>query len=721
MSAIALLMAGLAAFQVEVTLAPDQPIPHIYVGDPVILELHSDRDLRLDLTIHVENDIGDPVELDLGTVELRAHSAYWHPIEGLPDERGRYQATIRLSDGIDIQEDTLVYARVDRPVDGLTLPVGINVHEANRSALHALPIVSIRRIRTHTGTPDIEDQLETAAAAGLSVILVLDSADPDEAVGHMESLIGAYGDHIVRIDLASDLNLQQIQSVADTLQRINASLPLALMVDTPERLAALLRRGAGRFFSLVVVNGHDATMETAAAFRRIAEQAGYEGMPIHVSAHNGDADPNDLSFIKTLVRNAAAQVHQTNLNVNTVFDNGAFGPGYAPLGGFARRLHGADYAGDLPVGAGQQAHVFRIDRGWCIVAWAAADDDPMRLDLNGARGLRLSDSYNNQLALPPSDEDGALTVAATRRPIYLSGTGGSIIATAAVRMARKEAQTMLAIESLQEDMPADLLDLLEHIASNGGGTLDRQDFFSLVRHFPFLEREWHNGGMQRSSAVMAMASLARLVRHLGVIEQSSGEPFIEPFQETLDRCSQYQSSYLTRSGGSNGAQERGDWLLKEVGRLMTEAEALMANGRAIEANALATMAEWRARSLEFAATAAPLSQPDADDTDLDEDGTEPKADTPQPDPAVEADEDSAVEDAPDADSDDLEEAHTEDMAEADEDETGEPEQQVFQVEPGEGPWAIAQKHGVDLDDLRRWNNWGQNPTLRIGQEYIIQK
>ncbi len=706
MSVIALIAVCVSAFQIEVALAPDQPIPHVYVEDPLILELTSESDQDVDVTIEVVNDIGESLLVDLGTVELRAHSAYWRPVEVLPEKRGRYEATIRITRGDDVQEETHIFARIDRPVDGLALPVGININAAEPTALRALPVISVRYVRLNTTTAGFDDQVDAAAQAGLAIVPIVGPEADQDITDHILELIEQYGDRIVRIDVHGEGGITQLHEISESIQAQGAPIPIALVVDSPAEFAALLRQGVGRYVSLVVINQAGSNGQIAAAFRRTAERAGYERMPLHISSRGSNHDEETASLVERLVLNAAAGIGQTNLDVPTVFSNGSFGPGYVPLGGFARRLHGADYVGDLPAGSGNQAHVFRIEDGWCVVGWTDTGSDELTLAIGDAQDLSFGDAYNNELERPEIN-DGRVRLPVSARPFYLSGSEGNLLVTAAQRMAEREARTVLENEMLREEMPSDLIDILSRIAENNGTAIERQDFFTLVRHFPYFEREWHGGGISRSSAVVAMASLARLVRHLGIIEESRGEPFIEPFQETLDRSSDYQSRYLTRSGGSNGSQERADWILKEVGRLTEEAEKLMAKGRSIEANSVATTAEWRARTLEFAADAAPLSQPE-----------------PSPDPPEEDEPDDEAEDVEETDSEqpDEDDAEDEEVADADDEVVEEgPQRQVFQVQRGENPWAIAQKHGVELNDLRRWNNWGQNPTLSIGQEYVIYK
>src|SRR5690606_1315463 len=107
--------------------------------------------------------------------------------------------------------------------------------------------------------------------------------------------------------------------------------------------------------------------------------------------------------------------------------------------------------------------------------------------------------------------------------------------------------------------------------------------------------------------VAALSHLADLARTLCRLEGAREASFLEPLADTLARCEEYQSLYLTGVTTTPQARLRGDWLVQEVRRLMDEAETLAAANAKIEADAVAALAEWRARGLEFATKAGPLS------------------------------------------------------------------------------------------------------------------
>ena len=417
--------------------------------------------------------------------------------------------------------------------------------------------------------------------------------------------------------------------------------------------------------------------------------------------------------------NAANDVAQTDIDASLVYKDGEFGSGYVMLSAYARRLDRGVYVGKLAVGSGGgQAHAFRIDDSWCVVFWGPESRADVTLDVGDATDLSLADVYNNPLS-PPVVVDGSLRMDAGPTPAFLSGRGGPVLNNAARQAAKREAEAFAADEAVTAELPSDLAAIVAKVARNNGSRLDRPEFFALVRAFPYLERQWHSGQISQASAVAAMAGLSRLTRHLCVVEQESGEKFIEPLQDTLGRCSQFESLYLTQSRATNGQEVRGDWLLSEVDRLVAEAEALDRVGRSIEANALATMAEWRARSLEFAADAVPPEPIDAPPAIP----VEPPAAqaTPTPGAPLPVEDDAAAPPAPPIEDAPAEETVGDAQQATPEVETTENGLTKLEltVQRGDNPWAISQRYKVTLEDLRKWNNWRNNQVLHVGDKYLV--
>jgi len=715
---------------IDVTLAPDQPIPHIYVGDPLILELESDTDVSVTVRLDVESDAGDAVTIDLGTIPLRAKGTHWKAVERTPKRRGRYTARITLNTPSGQEEQTHTFCRIDRPAPSLTLPIAVDGLSCTPHELDALAAVSLRRVRVDASLPDVDERIAAIAAAGMGAIVVFDPAKVVDAPTLAERLAQAHGARIIRWDVEFSHDLPGLVALAPALRTNGSDSSVAFVVRSPAQVRALLGGDARRFASGLVIHRDARTGPDLGAFRRAAESLGRERIPLYVVGQGRPTNESQAGarFLQQLVRARAARVVEADVHSSLVYDDGTFGQGYVLLGGLARVLHGSTYVGRLPLASSVEAHVFRNAKGWHVVAWTAdSERAKATLDIGDVTDLSAASARNNPLDPPSVSGKGQVDLNLTGMPYHLSGTGGRVLLAAARCEARREAGEFLETEAFRKELPDQLFEIVRKVADPETPRLERPDFFVLLRTFPFLESEWHTGGVSRATAISAMANLARLVRCLCVVEQEAGEPFFEPLQDTLARCSQYESLYLTRSSGGPAARERGDWLLAEVGRLMAEAGQLVRDGREIEANALAAMAEWRARSLEYAALPPP-----------------PQADIEPPAPPVPAESDDqqsaadrrrAEEESPaEVSADRPREPAEEDRHEEEEDAAPEPTSdapepvpagtttiKTYKVKAGENPWSIANKHGVLLPDLLEWNRWQQNQVLYVQQEYVVHE
>lgn len=618
MSALVTVMLIGAGMSIEITLAPDEPIPHVYVDDPLLLELKSEADTEGEVQVMITSSAGEITTIPLGKVALRAREPVWQSIPGAPAERGRYQGTVTVTIGGEVVEKTATFCRIDRPVPSLALPIGVYVLPDDPHALEAMAAISLRRIRLDADHGQLSTWIEEAGKAGFDVAVAF---GPERLQRHgdlPERLARRYGDRVVRWDVAVEadgnpsFDVEPIVSGVRALREGGSLAPVALVVKQPEELAWALSEGLGKHIAIAVVEDQSGQAPDVTGFRNIAEAAGHERMPLYLLSHMGHSG-NELSgclLTHRIVDWIADQVEQVLIDLSLVYANGEFSEEYVLLGALARRLQGSVYVGRLPLDSSVRAPVFRCRDAWCVMVWSEDGGGPVRLRLGAASDLSFADARNNPLPTPPLSPEGEVRIEAGLQPSYLCGTKGTVLSQAASHRAREEADRLANVLASGQEFPKELVELVRNIANQERVKVSRPDFFALVRTFPFLERQWRLGALPASSVAPALASLTRLISHLSVVEQEVGEPFIEPLQDILNRCSQYQSLYLTRTGGAVGGGERGDWLLAEVGRLVALAERLDEEGRPIEARAIATMAEWRARSLEFAVQPPPGSFPD---------------------------------------------------------------------------------------------------------------
>jgi hypothetical protein len=610
MSLTAALLVLLAAPNVEASLAPDQPIPYIFVDDPLVLQLVSNQDTVVSGRVTFVGGDGKSNYVDIPAVTLRAKGTHWQALDGAPVERGRYVTRLALTVGGLPLEQSLLFCRIDRPNAKASVPLGMHLAAGNDRMLAALQGIPARQLFLNADMPDFDARVEEAVKAGCLITVLLDTAGMPDAAARAEVLARSLSDKAAAWAVAAGGNVAAFQAVAEAVRRGGSRAPIVPVVKDEKEVAALFTNGAGRYVNSVVLRCDAPAAAQLDALRSTAAAFGHERFPISVLGTGVDAPgPRaGAELARNVIANLAAGASQCVLEPLLVFSQDQFGEGYVYLTALANRLNGARYIGALDMAGSSHAEVFRAVDRWTIVTWSAENPAQASINAGNATDLAFTDAENNPLP-PPEKGNNLLSLWIDREPHYLSGTGGDVIAKAARNKARREAKTFLDAPAFQSALPTELMAIMRTVVNNKTGRTERLNFFALLRLFPVLEQMWREGQLPREVAAPAMASMSEIVCDLCILEQEAGEPFIEVLQATLDRCGEYQSQYLTGSGETNASRERADWLLDEVGRLMTESKQLLEEGRVIEATGVASLAEWRARSLEFAAKAAPLNSP----------------------------------------------------------------------------------------------------------------
>lgn len=594
----ALLLFAVAAVPVEISLAPDQPIPHVYVGDPLIVEFVSESDLDASATVTISRQGDPPHEVALGKLSLRGGEPYWTTVADAPLERGLYRAGIALAAGQGTAvEKEAWFSRIDRPCHDPSGFLGLNVSSIDVHTPHILRGVPIGAVRLPADLPNIESNVRELFDSGLEVTVAFDLAGLDAPEELAAKLGAALSGKTTRWDVDPAGEPGRLQAVAKALRRGGSKASVALVVRDSEVLEAALATDARGYVSAVVLLADTASHEELAAIHRAAEEHGLEGLPVHVVGSGASRDASDPGpdLTRQLFANMANRVAQTTLGPDLVFADGRIQAGYAYLSAITRRLGGAHYVGDLASDPPTQAHVFRSGDSWTLVLWSTNPGVNITLNLGNAAGLSLTDARNNPAPAPELREDD-VTFVIGPEPRYLSGRDGNVLASAARRMAWREADAFLNAKAYQEAFPAPLMDVVK--LAKADDRPDRLTFFALLRVLPGIEADWYAGEVPANVAAPALGSLGRLARHLCTLEQEIGPPFSELIDKTIETCNDFKSKYLMSTGSSGAQSLRGEWLLAEVGRLMAESAALAGEGRVIEASGVAAVAEWRARALE---------------------------------------------------------------------------------------------------------------------------
>ena len=601
-------LAAVAPAEFAVTIAPDQPIPHVYVDDVLVLEIASDRDVAAHVRVAISDAAGAEEPALDSDMPLRAQGIRWIPLENVALRRGRYIARVTIEAGGETSESAHPFCRIDRPASVQAPPVGATIDTPEPYAMLAMRDLPLHKVCFAANSPELATLVEAAVQSGLSPAIIVDLAvTPPEAVA---GLLDTYAPRVAHWAVHPGDAPGALASAAAVFAGREPPVTFPWIADTPEALGALLSANAGHPVSTIVLRKDAPSPEDLAAFEHAAQAAGHERLPIHVLGRGiaGDGPDAAARLVRNLLVFASCGVAEADIDGALLFHERDVTEAYVFLSALARRLAGAVPIGVLDAPAPYRAVVFRIGDSWLIAAWSEGEAGNLTIPTGDATILEFADASNNPLDLP-AVSDGAVSLALTPAPVYLRGEGGAVLAATARRMMQSAAADFAANKAYAALLPEQVADIFAIMRKATPPRIDRSQFLALLPMFPLLEAQWHSGNVPRDVAVPAMSALSDIIRHAAVIEQAFGEPFVQPLQDTLATCAEFQQDFLTRAEAPPETRARADWLLAEVTRLVGEAKHLNDTGRTIEANAVASLAKWRAHALNATLTyVAPASE-----------------------------------------------------------------------------------------------------------------
>ncbi len=593
------LMAALAA-AISVEVAPDQPFRQVYVDEPLVVEFMSDTAVVLDGTLTVEDAFGARETAPLPNIRLEPGQPHWQPFPRIALQRGAYTAHIVANDAT----HELAFCRVDRPAPDIAPPALVHVTYLDDTLRLALKGLSVQGVRIDASQPEVLNAFATQSGEALRLAVSFPGIEDagDSLTALAESLNGLPA----RWETGAPAGIEGLVRTAEILQHAGNAAPMVLVVNSPETVSNLLAAGAGRHVSALVIPPAEGAAADPGAYRAAAETQGYEGFPLFPRVSG--LDLHGALLQQTLVRLLASPgVLRIELDAAHLMAGprqpAADYPRLVPL--FVR-LSGMRPAGEAPLGPRHEAYLFRLGAQWTLVAWGEGE---LRIPMEPGTQADAFTSFNNPLPTHRPEPD-LLAVPLDEAPVFVTGTDGRLPTLVAGHMARNEAALFVKTAKTAAALAPKAAASVAAIASGAERPAPRLDFFTILQALPDLEGYWHSGGLTRADAVPAIASLARLASHLATLEAARGEPFLEPLPDTLAKCGEYLSRYLTGATQRARVPSRGDWLLQEVNRLTAEARMLQDGGSSTEASAVAAVAEWRARSLIEAAKARPLHEPE---------------------------------------------------------------------------------------------------------------
>ena len=702
---------------VEITIAPDQPLPYVYIDDPLIIEFLAPEEMEIEARLFLQMaHTGYQETIDLGRMRLHAGSGYWRAVHDAPRARGIYIAEFEITTGEKTFRDRARFCRIDRPASLQHLPLYAYCSGSEETcALPAIRSVGIDTIRCDVENEYFDVLAEDAAIFGVNLIVATSAEKggqfPDSAI----EAIQRHCESILRFDLSCNA-AEQCRDIAEVLRQLKCPSSASVVVPDAETFAKILQGTSSLAVKQATLMAFDwPEMTEIQAMTETPARYGQEGWQTHIICPfwqprgAGEA----ARFAHRFLQYQAAHISNIGINAAVIADEMDIKEMMAYLNGLALRFRGNAYVGALPSGENVQALLFRNGAEWFLAVWREQGEATITIPVDGAVRMELSDALGNAVALPEIN-NGAIDLPAGIEPLYLTGNGGIILGKAALQQAEQTAGSVLASPELSEQLPQGIVELVRHIMTEPKGAGSRRRFLELLRVLPLLEEQWHAHKLPKHIAVPAIAKLAALARTLCLVEEERGEHFLEPLSDMLSRAEELQSLYLTGSAGTAQARERGDWILGEVRRLIDEAEALEKADRKIEAAAVAALAEWRAHCLVHATQADPLREAAFE---------VPPLVLPTPEDAIEIHAQPEEAETQAQHQDDKEKTEeTTDAAENTANETtdGKSKEITHIVKSGDSPYGIAKKYNVPLDDFMKWNNLNRKSILRIGQKLIVR-
>lgn len=545
--------------------------------------------------VRVHNDDGFVQSLPLDSRRLPGGAARWIALDEIPVERGNYHLEILLTcDDGEQWERRVDCCFIERPPPAAFSRLVVNAERTDGHRLElAARAAGVGTIRLDFNAPGFEERFVPLLDAGVRVVIATSPAHAAQFAARMGELERAQRDLIQRCELKpGDGESDWLAAAAAIRQGVSGLEVIPALADA-DSLSDLLADEAGLLRQAASLGGN--TQE----LRHTARKQGSE----HLTLFSGQPHPTPTdtesiaAWLQEFLSAWADGYSQVLVSEGHLVEPEALGKAYPYLAMMAHRLPDYRFMGHLPMEEGESAAVlvFRRGAGWLVAAWGEADQ-LLSLPLGPAERLAAFDARGNPFP-PGTLADGELPVTLDAMPRFWTGHGGHLFAHVAREQALEGARALLSHSSPEELLHPEIVEMIEAFRDAPDEPVSRRHFFTLLQSLPELEGMWHSGRHPASDIVPLVAELVVFVRALCVLEEEHGEQFLEPLSDTLAQCSEYQALYVTGSTGQGTAHDRGDWLLREIDRLTSEARLLSEHGRSIEANALANLAEWRARSL----------------------------------------------------------------------------------------------------------------------------
>ncbi len=700
---------------VQVTVAPDQPMPFVYFDDPLILEVYSDKDVQVSGTLQFSSVLsGDQADAAVTPFHVYANTPYWYVVAESPKERGYFNLDISfICDGEEYKQSTH-FCRIDRPAALQHIPLYAHCGGDSRTCfLNAARSIGIETFHFAASSEYLDELADEASLFGLHIVLGLTPGQLQKAPDYLADVIEKRCENILRFEVNCKGIEPECNALMDSFRQTGCPASMSVVVSSAKQYSELMAESphlSVRHVSLISERWPDPV--EVLNIRHIAAQHGLEGIQIHVANPGWYPRSKEPAayFLHRFFQYRSVSASHIGLNAAVFADDMGIQEMLAYLNGLALHFSRQSYVGNCILHQQVSAPLFRSGSDWLAVVWSEKTGKSVTLPIHGAINVTLSDAFGNPMKINESD-GSEITLDCSPLPLYLTGTGGALLGSAAANELKAQASYFMAQVELTQAIQGALVERIQKMTTDPPATDGRLRFLEFMSALPLLEEQWHTRQVPKHIIVPAIMQITDMAKTMAVLEEDRGENFLEPLTEILNRTEESQSLYLVGSAGTAKSRERGDWILSEVRRLVEESELMEKSGRKIEAVAIALLAEARSLCLKPAAQAdAPQEAPEI---------------LPQPVvPAETLQEGEPSEEAATSESEEKPKEATPKKQDVSEEETagqeGELEEGIHVVVSGDNPYDIAKKYNIGLDDLLKWNNLTKKSIIHIGQKLNVR-
>ena len=187
---------------IEVTVAPDQPMPFIYCDDPLILEVYSDTDAQITGALKFSSArTGERAEIAV-TLSCLCGQFLLVRREEPPQGRGYYTVEVSFVCNGEEYKKEMRFCRIDRPASLRRIPLYAHCGgDSKTGVLTAAKSVGIETIHLMASSEFLNALTDEASLLGLHLILGMSPQQLQQRPEYLAEVIEARCENIVRFEI----------------------------------------------------------------------------------------------------------------------------------------------------------------------------------------------------------------------------------------------------------------------------------------------------------------------------------------------------------------------------------------------------------------------------------------------------------------------------------------------------------------------------------------